>query len=600
MLVHNEDIARTFDQMADVLELQQANPFRIRAYRTAARTVRGLPTEIGDLLRQGKDLDELPGIGADLAGKIREIVETGQLAALAQVQKGVPPLALQLCNLPGVGPKRAMLLCRELHIQTLDQLKRAASQGKVRAVRGFGPTIEKKLLASLDTTPAEPSRFLIATAVPYAEALVAHLTRAPGVSNVVVAGSFRRGRETVGDLDIVVTATRGRPVIDWFTRADEIVEVVAAGPTRATVKLRCGLQVDLRVIPEKSYGAALAYLTGSKAHNIAIRRLGQERGLKINEYGVFRGRKRIAGATEESVYEAVHLPYIPPELRELRGEIEAARTGRLPRLINPDALCGDLHTHTRETDGSDTLADMAAAAKRAGLRYIAVTDHSQRVTVAHGLNVERLLRQGEQIDRLNDGNPGIAVLKGIEVDILEDGRLDLPEKVLATLDVAIGAIHSRFDLSREKQTERILRAMDRPHFSILAHPTGRLIGARAGYDIDMARIIRAARERGCFLELNAQPDRLDLADIWCQMAKAEGVLISIGSDAHRTTDFGYLRFGVMQARRGWLEARDVLNTRSLGELRPLLRRTMARAPTDIRPRTAARKQNQPSTSPSAR
>jgi DNA polymerase (family 10) len=332
--------------------------------------------------------------------------------------------------------------------------------------------------------------------------------------------------------------------------------------------------VDVRVVDPECYGAALHYFTGSKAHNIAVRRLAQARGLKINEYGVFKGTRRLAGDTEESVFQAVGLPFIPPELREDRGEIEAARSGRLPRLIERDELRGDLHAHTTATDGHNSLREMAEAAKVLGFEYLAITEHSRRLTVAHGLDPVRLAKQVDEIDRLNEELEGITLLKGIEVDILDDGHLDLPDDLLGRLDLVVGAVHSRFNLSRARQTERILKAIDHPHFTLLAHPTGRLIDRREPYDVDMLRIIRKARERGCYLELNAHPERLDLLDTHCQMAKEEGVLVSINSDAHSVLDFDHLRLGVGQARRGWLEKDDVLNTRSLEALRPLLRRTM--------------------------
>jgi DNA polymerase (family 10) len=574
MPIHNEDIARTFDTLADVLQLQEANPFRIRAYRNASRTIRSLGTEVGELIRDGKDLDELPGIGEDLAAKIVEIVETGKLSLLDEARRSVPKTALELCNLPGIGPKRALRLCQKLDLRSLEDLRRAASDGQVRKLRGFGQKSEKAILNALATVKGRPARFLLNAAQGYADAIVGHLKQGPSVDRVVVAGSFRRSRETVGDLDILVTGKNNKAAVEWLTHADDVVEVVSAGPTRGTVRLRSGLQVDVRAVAGASFGAALVYFTGSKAHNIAIRRIAQERGLKINEYGVFRGRTRIAGETEESVYAAVGLPLIPPELREDRGEIEAARLNRLPKLVELGDIRGDLHTHTKATDGLHSLAEMAKAAAERGREYIAVTDHSQHATITHGLSADRLLRQIDEIDALNAKGVGLTILKGIEVDILDDGNLDLPDDVLSRLDLVVGAVHSRFDLPREAQTRRILCAMDHPHFSILAHPTGRLLETREPYDVDMDRIIRAARQRGCFLELNAQPDRLDLNDIHCQMAKAEGVLISIATDAHRTTDFGNLRFGVAQARRGWLEKKDVLNARPLRELRRLLAATM--------------------------
>jgi len=362
--------------------------------------------------------------------------------------------------------------------------------------------------------------------------------------------------------------------MERFTAYDEVTRVTAQGPTRPSVVLRSGLQVGLRVVEAKSFGAALVYFTGSKAHNIVLRRLAQARGLKINEYGVFRGTRRIAGKSEEEVYRSVGLPWIPPELREDWGEIEAARARKLPTLIERNDLRGDLHLHTRATDGQDTLRAMVDAARAAGLSYVAVTEHSKRLAMAHGLDARRLRAQTEEIDRLNGTLKGITVLKGIEVDILEDGSLDLPDDVLGELDLVIGAVHSAFHLSREKQTARVLKAMERPHFSILAHPTGRLIPAREPYDIDMARIIRGARDRGCFLELNAHPSRLDLLDVHCRVAKEEGVLVAVSSDAHSTTELANLRFGILQARRGWLAKDDVLNTRPLSALRALLKRTM--------------------------
>lgn len=574
MTAHNTEIADALDQVADLLELEQANPFRIRAYRNAARVVRGLGTEVVTLVAQGKALSEMPGIGEDLAGKIQELAATEHLPLLDELRRHLPAIALELLRLPGLGPKRVKTLCEKLDIHSLEQLHRALLDGRVRDLAGFGAAIEKKLLQAIEDRPQRPARFKLAAVEGFVVPLLEYLRQAPGVDQVAVAGSYRRCQETVGDIDIVATAAKGPPVTQWFTQYVEVARVAATGDTRATVVLRAGLQVDLRVVPAESYGAALHYFTGSKAHNIAIRRMGQEHKLKINEYGVFRGRRRIAGKTEEDVYRAVELPFIPPELRENRGEIEAAAGHRLPRLVELSELRGDLHMHSKATDGHNTIEEMAEAARAAGLEYIAITEHSRHLAMAHGLDSARLRRQISEIGQLNARGLGIAVLTGIEVDILENGKLDLPGSVLGELDLVVAAVHSRFNLSREKQTERILRAMDEPHFTILAHPTGRLISEREPYDVDMVRIIRAARDRGCFLELNAHPDRLDLTDIHCRMAKEAGVLVSIATDAHRTTEVSYLRFGVGQARRGWLGPQDVLNTRPLADLRPLLRRTV--------------------------
>jgi DNA polymerase (family 10) len=574
MPVHNNDIAKVFEEIADLLELEDANPFRVRAYRNAARTLRGLGTEISQMIKEGRDLTDLPGIGADLAGKIAEVAKTGSLALLKKLRREFPPALTEMLQIPGLGPKRVQTLYHELDIHTLPQLRRAAKDGRIRSLPGFGAKTEKLILEAATAQAKAPQRFKLATAAVYAESLAAYLQKIPGVDQVTVAGSFRRMRETVGDLDIVVTAGAKSPVMEGLTSYDEVKKVVATGPTKTTVILRCGLQVDVRLMPKESYGAALYYFTGSKAHNIAVRSIAQKRGLKINEYGVFKGEKRVAGETEESVFKSVGLNFIPPELRENRGEIEAAAKGKLPRLIELSDLKGDLHIHTTATDGSNSIREMALAAKKLGLDYIAITEHSHRLTMVHGLDAKALRKQMAEIDRLNGEKLGIALLKGIEVDILEDGKLDLPDEVLAELDLVVGAIHSKFNLSRAKQTDRILRAMNHPSFTIFAHPSGRLISEREAYDVDMAQVIAGAKKRGCFLELNAHPERLDLTDVYCQAAKSAGVLVSINSDAHGTEELKNLRFGVGQARRGWLERSDVLNTRPLQELRALLRRTM--------------------------
>ena len=574
MPVHNADIAAIFDEIADRLEIQGANPFRIRAYRNAARTLGELPQEAGALLEKGDDLTRLPGIGEDLAAKVQEILTTGHSSLLDRLRRELPPAVTELLQIPGLGPKRVKTLYHDLEVQTAEQLYRAARDGRIRALPGFGEKTELNILQAVEAHVSQTRRFKLAVAAQYADALTAFLKGVPGVGQVTVAGSFRRMRETVGDLDILVTAAADSPVMQRFSAYDEVADVLSAGTTRASAVLKSGLQVDLRVVDERSYGAALCYFTGSKAHNIAIRRIAQKLGLKVNEYGVFHGSERVAGDDEASVYRSVGLPWIPPEMREDRGEIEAAHARRLPELLEFSDLRGDLHAHTKASDGHDSLRDMAEAARAMGLEYLAITEHSRHLTVAKGLDPHRLAKQCDEIDRLNTELAGVTLLKGIEVDILEDGGLDLPDDVLGRLDLVIGAVHSRFHLSRAKQTERILRAMDHPHFTLLAHPSGRLIERRDPYDVDMLRIIRHARQRGCFLELNAHPERLDLLDSQCQMAKEEGVLVSVNSDAHSTFDLANLRYGVGQARRGWLEKDDVLNTRPLAALRRLIGRTM--------------------------
>jgi DNA polymerase (family X) len=578
MPVHNADIARVFEDIADLLEIGEGNPFRVRAYRNAARTVGDLRLDLAAAIGTGKELPKLPGIGADLDAKIHEIVATGTCTLLEKLKKQLPPAITELLKIPGLGPKRVKALHEALDIDTLPRLLEAARKGEIRDLPGFGAKTEAHIVDAVQARLGQAKRFKLAVAAQYAQPLAAYLKGAKSAREVVIAGSYRRMKETVGDLDILVTAADGAPVMARFVKYPEVREVLARGDTRASVVLASGLQVDVRVVPPESCGAALHYFTGSKAHNIAIRRLAQDRGLKLNEYGVFKGEKRVAGDTEESVFASVDLPWIPPELREDRGEIEAARRGELPRLVEVGDLRGDLHLHTKASDGRSTLREMALAAKARGLAYIAVTEHSQRETQAHGLDSVRLAKQAGEIDRLNAGLKGIAILKGVEVDILEDGSLDLPDSVLARLDVVVAAVHARFHLPRAQQTARILKALDNPYVSILAHPSGRLIDEREPVDVDLQAVIRRAKARGIALELNAHPDRLDLDDIAARMAKEEGALVAINSDAHSVNDFENLAFGVGQARRGWLEARDVLNTRPLDEVRKWLARGEPAAP----------------------
>jgi len=568
MPVQNAEIAAMFDQTADLLDIKGENQFRVRAYHRAARTIEGLPQSVRSMLSAGADLTELPGIGNDLAGKIADIVKTGHFGLLDQLKKKLPGELGEMAALPGLGPKRVKLLYEKLKVRTLDDLRRAIKTGQLHELRGFGPVIQKKLAAALEK-PVVVKRFKLAVAEAEAEALVTFLRDG---GRVVVAGSYRRRRDTVGDLDILVTSDRGPTVGDKLVGYDNVAEVLAHGPTRTTVVLRSGLQVDARAVPEQSYGAALMYFTGSKAHNIALRALANERDWKLNEYGLFSGKRRIAGASEEEVYKKLGLAYIPPELREDRGEIALAKANQLPHLVTSADIRGDLHVHSDWTDGTASIEAMAVAARTRGYAYIALTDHSRRVAMAHGLDPARLSRQIREVDKLNEKFKGFTVLKGIEVDILKDGSLDLPDSILSRLDVVVASVHSFFDLSREAQTERMVRAMQNNHVSIIGHPTGRLLGEREPYDIDMDQVIAAARDLGCALEINAEPDRLDLNDIHSHAAKSKGVKLAISTDAHSVNHYQYIRFGIDQARRGWLTADDVINTRPLADLRKLLKR----------------------------
>jgi DNA polymerase (family 10) len=566
--------------MADVLELEGANVFRVRAYRNAARTVEELPEAVDAVVHADpRRLTELPGIGQDLAGKIREIVLTGGLQALKDVERHAPQGAVTLMQVPGLGPKRAKALCEALKVRSLADLARAARRGRVRSVKGFGEKTEQKILQELQTRTVEAPRMLRSVAAQYADSLLGYLRDLPGVSRAEVAGSFRRCRETVADLDVLVLCDQhhGGAVTEQFVLYPEVEHVLAHGPTKSSVRLRCGLQVDLRVLPEECYGAALHYFTGSKAHNIAVRRLGQQRGLKINEYGIFSGARRVGGIEESEIYDAVGLPWIAPELREDRGEIDAAREGKLPRLIEPADIRGDLHVHTTSSDGRDTLTEMAAAAEAMGYEYLAIADHTPALKMVRGLDAAGFRRQMRQIDRLNARLRKLTVLKGAEVDIHPDGSLDLKDADLEALDVVLVAIHSKFDLPPEQQTRRMLRALGQPAVDILAHPTGRLIGRRAGLSFDFEQVCKAAADHGVFLEVNGQPERLDLDDTAARSAIGRGLTLVISTDAHSTAELRFMRWGVDQARRAWAQSANVANALSLKNLLKLFHRARKRA-----------------------
>jgi DNA polymerase (family X) len=572
MSLHNSDISLIFKHMADLLEIKGENLFRVRAYRNAARTLDEMSRSAAEMIRNGEDLTRFPGIGKDLAGKIVEIVETGKLSALESLKQEIPEELCNIMDIAGIGPRRVLALHKKLGIRNLEGLKKAASEKKISSIAGFGEKTEKRILEELQKIGTQGKRMLLPAADEIAGSMVNYLKQFSDTVKIDVAGSYRRRKETVRDLDILASAGKGSGIMDYFVRYGDVSRIVSKGETRSAVVLRSGIQVDLRVIPEESYGSALHYFTGSKAHNIAIRAIGLKRGLKINEYGVFRGNQRIAGDTEAEVYKELGLPYIEPELRENRGEIEAARAGILPRLVRLEDIRGDLHSHTKLTDGRASLEEMAEAAKSRGYEYLAITEHSKRLAMTRGLDEKRLAEQINEIDKLNGRMTGFILLKGIEVDILEDGSLDLSDDILKELDVVVCSVHSKFNLQGHKQTERIIRAMDNKYFNILGHPSGRLLGQRDPYDVDMERVMRAAKERGCFLEVSADPHRLDLTDIHCKKAKEFGAKVAVSTDAHSTGNLDFLRYGLGQTRRGWLEADDVINTRSLEELRKLLKR----------------------------
>jgi DNA polymerase (family 10) len=568
----NVDIAKLLDEVADLLEIKGENQFRVRAYRTAARTLESLGESAESICRDDPNrLTKLPGIGKDLAGKIADVVHTGRCAVLEDLAAALPRTLVEMVRIAGVGPKRAKLLYDQLGIRTIEELEQAAKDGKLGDVRGFGDVLVAHILQGCAEHHARRGRYRLSEADAHAEPLVAWLRRAPGVEKVEVAGSLRRRKETIGDLDVLVATTRPEVIAARLAGYAEVREVLAKGETKCAVVLRSGIQVDVRAIDPETWGAALHYFTGSKAHNIAVRLLGVKRGLKISEYGVFRGDTRIGGLTEQDVFRAVGLPWIPPELREDRGEIDAAREGALPRLVEQGDLRGDLHVHTTATDGANTLREMVEAARGQGYAYVAITDHTQAVRVAGGLGPAELRAQAREIHALRDEVPDITVLHGAEVDIREDGRLDLDDRTLDELDVVVAAVDSAFGLAEPAMTERVLRAMHDPRTAILAHPTGRLLGSREPYAIDLEKIVRAARELGVLLEVDAQPDRLDLNDVAIRMAKDAGVKLVVDSDAHRVGELDGIRYGVDQARRGWCAAADVANTLPLRRFLALLR-----------------------------
>lgn len=572
MPVQNSEIAHTFYEIADLLEIEGANTFRVRAYRDAARTIEGYPKRINDMVESGESLDEIPGIGEDLAKKIDEMVRTSDLAFLETLRSRTPHSLLQLLDIPGLGPKRVQKLYRELHISNLEELQSALEAGSLVELEGFGEKTAKNISEAIKAGSKKQERTRLDIAEQFVEPLLEYLDGMEEVEQAVIAGSYRRRKATVGDLDILAISKSGKWVTERFVNYESVAEVLSQGETKASVRLRSGLQVDLRVVDKKSFGAALLYFTGSKAHNIHLRNLALEAGLKINEYGVYKKDERILGESEDEIYAQFGLPYIEPELREDTGEIEAAKNNSLPKLITISDIRGDLQMHTTESDGKYSLAEMAEAGQKMGYDYIAVTDHTSYIGVTQGLGEEDVDNYIKKIDAFNKDHEGITVLKGLEVDIHRDGHLDLPDKVLKKLDIVLGSVHSHFNLSEAEQTERIIRAMDNPYLNVLAHPTTRRIGSREPIALDLEKIMKKALDVGCFLEINASPERLDLWDQYIRLAGDLGLKLAISTDAHRKSSLSNMKYGVYQARRGWAEKSLILNTYPLDELRQTLKR----------------------------
>jgi len=568
----NQEIAKIFNEIADLLELKGENPFRIRAYRRAAMQIEGLPKDVSQVTEE--ELIKLPGIGKDLAGKIKEYLNQGKIELHEELRKEFPETFLTLLQVPGLGPKTAKLVYEKLKIKDINQLEEAARTGRLRTLPGIREKTEENILKGIEFLKRGTERRPIGRVLPLALDIVEHIKKKAPVNEIAIAGSLRRWKDTIKDIDILVTSSRPEEVMKAFVELPHVKDVLAKGQTKSSVIITEGIQVDLRVVEGDSFGAALQYFTGSKAHNIKLREMASKMGLKINEYGVFResDNKRLGGRTEEEVYKILGLPWIPPELREDTGEIEAALEGRLPDIISIGDIKGDLHVHTKWSDGSHDLETLIESAKKRHYEYIAITDHSKGLGVARGLDEERLLEQIRLIDQINNKLDRFRLLKGVEIDIRSDGRLDLSDDILKRLDIVVASIHSGFKQSKEQLTKRVLSAIRNPNVSVIAHPTGRLIGERDAYELDIEAIFREAKKYGVAFEINAYPLRLDLNEHHAKLAKEYGIPIVISTDTHLTQHFDYMTYGVSIARRAWLEKADVLNCLPYNELIKRLRK----------------------------
>ena len=564
----NRTIAAMFEHMADVLEFQGKLSFKVNAYRKAARVIGDLRDDIEVVWKEGA-LRQIPGVGEGIAKKIDEFLKSGRMSKYEEVTKSIPEGLIELMSIQGLGPKTLALIHREFGVKGLGDLKKVIASGALESLPGMGPKKVENILRGIQLQAARHGRISLGIALPLVESIVGQLKEAHGVLHVSPAGSLRRMREDIGDVDILTTGHTGGGIIGHFVHLDHVEEVLAAGETKGSVIVEGGIQVDVRVVKPDSYGAAMQYFTGSKAHNIRLRGIARDRGLKINEYGVFRGEKKVGGKAEEDIYAALGLSWIPPEMREDRGEVELAESDRLPRLVGYDDVRGDLHVHSRYSDGSATLEEIASRAKEVGYEYVAICDHSESVTYAGGVSPTRLVEKIEQIRAVNERISGITLLSGIEVDIKGDGTLDCSNVLLGRLDIVVAAVHSGF---KKNVTARMLKAMDNPHVDVIAHPTGRLISSREGYDVDMNAVMRKAAETGTALEINAHYDRLDLNDVSSRKAKQMGVRLAIGTDAHHIDQLWMMKLGVAVARRGWLERSDVINTYPLRKLLRILQK----------------------------
>ncbi len=557
--MRNQEIAKIFNDISDILEIKGDNPFRIRAYRRAAQNIDGLAKDVAEI--SVEELQEIPGIGDDLAGKIQEYVKTGNLKFYDELKKEVPSGLVDLLSVPGLGPKTAKLLLEKLHIKDIDDLEKHAKEGKLKGLPGIQARTEENILKGIAMIKRHPGRFPIGRVLPVAEGILGKLKEKAPVNKLSIAGSLRRWKDTIKDIDVLATSKDPHKVMDVFVHLPQVKEVLMKGPTKSSLITNEGIQVDLRVVDEGSFGAALAYFTGSREHNIRLREMAVRKGLKINEYGIFdvKTEKKLGGENEGDVYKILDMSYIPPELREDTGEIEAALEGRLPKLVEMGDIKGDLHVHTKSSDGSHDIQELIDAAKARGYEYLAITDHSKGLAVARGLSIDQVLEQNKKITALNKKLKGFKLLSGTEMDIKSDGSLDYPDEVLKQLDIVVASIHSGFRQSKEQITKRLVSAMKNPYVSIIAHPSGRLIGERDAYEIDMEEVLKTAKETGTAIEINAYPLRLDLSDMYVKKAKEMGVSLAINTDTHVIYQFDFMAYGVGTARRGWLEKKDVLN-----------------------------------------